>query len=57
MQAFLLICEKAGHNRGSLDKRLQYLPNVLNVVATQDYRDNELVVSDYGMNGSAVPEL
>jgi hypothetical protein len=33
------------------------LPNVLNVVAAQDYRDNELVVSDYGMNGSAVPEL
>jgi glycosyltransferase involved in cell wall biosynthesis len=38
-------------------KRLLYLPNVLNIVAAQDYPDIELVVSDNGMNGSAVPEI
>jgi glycosyltransferase involved in cell wall biosynthesis len=38
-------------------KRLQYLPNVLNVVAAQDYRDIEVIVSDNGMNGSAVSEI
>jgi GT2 family glycosyltransferase len=38
-------------------KRLEYLPNVLNVVARQDYADIELLVSDNGMNGSKVPEV
>src|SRR5918996_2871932 len=38
-------------------KRLEYLPNVLNVVARQDYPHIELLVSDNGMNGSKVPEI
>jgi glycosyltransferase involved in cell wall biosynthesis len=37
-------------------KRLEYLPNVLNVVARQDYPHIELLVSDNGMNGPKVPE-
>lgn len=35
-------------------KRLEFLPRVLQVVAAQDYPDIELLVSDNGMNGSAV---
>jgi glycosyltransferase involved in cell wall biosynthesis len=38
-------------------KRLRYLPNILNVVGLQDYPNIELIVSDNGMNGSAVPEI
>jgi glycosyltransferase involved in cell wall biosynthesis len=37
--------------------RLEYLPNVLNMVERQDYPDIELIVSDNGMNGAAVPEI
>ena len=38
-------------------KRLEYLPNALNMVRSQDYRHIELVVSDNGTNGSKVPEI
>lgn len=38
-------------------KRLAYLPNVLRSVGTQDYPAIELLVSDNGMNGTAVPEI
>lgn len=38
-------------------KRLEYLPNVLNAVARQDYPHIELLVSDNGMNGPKVPEV
>jgi glycosyltransferase involved in cell wall biosynthesis len=38
-------------------KRLEYLPNVLKIVASQDYPAIELLVSDNGMNGSAVREI
>jgi glycosyltransferase involved in cell wall biosynthesis len=38
-------------------KRFEYLPNVLRIVAAQDYPYIELLVSDNGMNGSAVPEI
>jgi len=38
-------------------KRLEYLPNVLKIVGSQDYPDIELIVSDNGMNGPAVYEI
>ena len=38
-------------------KRLHYLPNVLGIVAAQDYPSIDLLVSDNGMNGSAVHAL
>ena len=38
-------------------KRLEYLPSVLNIVASQDYPNIELLVSDNGMNGTAVPDI
>jgi glycosyltransferase involved in cell wall biosynthesis len=38
-------------------KRLEYLPNVLKIVGTQDYPNIELLVSDNGMNGEAVSEI
>ena len=38
-------------------RRLEYLPNVLKIVASQDYPEIELIVSDNGMNGSTVSEL
>jgi len=38
-------------------KRLGLLPNVLQSVNAQDYPDIELIVSDNGLNGSAVPEI
>jgi glycosyltransferase involved in cell wall biosynthesis len=38
-------------------KRLEYLPNVLSIVASQDYPDIDLLVSDNGMNGTAVPTI
>jgi glycosyltransferase involved in cell wall biosynthesis len=38
-------------------RRLEYLPNVLDVVARQDYSDIELLVSDNGLNGNAVPDI
>jgi glycosyltransferase involved in cell wall biosynthesis len=38
-------------------KRLEYLPNVLKVVEAQDYPEIDLLVSDNGMNGTAVSDL
>lgn len=38
-------------------KRLEYLPNVLHIVAAQDYPNIDVLVSDNGMNGTAVPEI
>src|SRR5918992_499415 len=38
-------------------KRLEYLPNVLNVVNSQNYPHIELLVSDNGMNGPKVPAI
>jgi GT2 family glycosyltransferase len=38
-------------------RRLEYLPNVLNVVARQDYPEIELLVSDNGVNGAKLPEI
>jgi glycosyltransferase involved in cell wall biosynthesis len=38
-------------------KRLELLPNVLKVVAAQDYPHIDLLVSDNGLNGSAVPDI
>jgi glycosyltransferase involved in cell wall biosynthesis len=38
-------------------KRLSYLPHVLSVVAAQDYPNIDLLVSDNGMNGTAVPGI
>lgn len=38
-------------------KRLEYLPNVLEVVARQDYSNIELLVSDNGANGPELPQL
>ena len=38
-------------------KRLEYLPQVLNIVASQDYPNIDLLVSDNGMNGTIVPEI
>ena len=38
-------------------RRLDFLPNVLNIVSSQVYPDIELIVSDNGMNGSAVHDI
>jgi glycosyltransferase involved in cell wall biosynthesis len=38
-------------------KRLNYLPDVLRIVAAQDYPNVELLVSDNGMNGRRVHEI
>lgn len=38
-------------------KRLEYLPHVLNIVASQDYPNIEILVSDNGLNGTAVPDI
>ncbi len=38
-------------------KRLEYLPNVLKIVGSQDYPNIELIVSDNGVNGPAVSEI
>jgi glycosyltransferase involved in cell wall biosynthesis len=38
-------------------KRLKYLPNVLDLVARQDYPNIEVLISDNGMNGVKVPEI
>lgn len=38
-------------------RRLQYLPEVFNIVSSQDYSNIELIVSDNGMNGSVVREI
>jgi glycosyltransferase involved in cell wall biosynthesis len=40
-----------------LYKRLEYLPDVLKIVASQDYPNIELLLSDNGMNGTAVPNI
>jgi glycosyltransferase involved in cell wall biosynthesis len=38
-------------------KRMEYLPAVLGIVASQDYPNIELLVSDNGLNGMTVPDL
>ena len=38
-------------------KRFEYLPRVLEIVASQDYPNIDLLVSDNGMNGSVVREM
>lgn len=38
-------------------KRLEFLPNVLQIVAAQDYPHIDLLVSDNGLNGSVVPDI
>jgi glycosyltransferase involved in cell wall biosynthesis len=38
-------------------KRLEYLPNALRIVAAQDYPNIELLISDNGQNGSAIPAI
>jgi glycosyltransferase involved in cell wall biosynthesis len=38
-------------------KRFNYLPSVLNIVASQDYPKIDLLISDNGMNGTAVREI
>ena len=38
-------------------KRLQFLPQAVQSGAAQDYENVELIVSDNGVNGSAIPEL
>ena len=38
-------------------KRLEYLPNVLKMVGSQDYPSIELLVSDNGMNGQKVQQM
>jgi glycosyltransferase involved in cell wall biosynthesis len=38
-------------------KRLEFLPNVLSVVAAQDYPFIDLLVSDNGLNGNAVSDI
>ena len=38
-------------------KRLNYLPNVLGIIAAQDYADIDLLISDNGLNGTLVPEI
>jgi glycosyltransferase involved in cell wall biosynthesis len=38
-------------------KRLEFLPNALRVVAAQDYPHIDLLVSDNGVNGTAVSDL
>jgi glycosyltransferase involved in cell wall biosynthesis len=40
-----------------LYKRFEYLPRVLEIVASQDYPNIDLLVSDNGMNGSVVREM
>jgi glycosyltransferase involved in cell wall biosynthesis len=37
--------------------RFEYIPHVLDIVASQDYPNIELIISDNGMNGTAVPKL
>jgi glycosyltransferase involved in cell wall biosynthesis len=38
-------------------RRLDFLPHVLNIVSSQNYPDIELIVSDNGMNESAVHDI
>jgi glycosyltransferase involved in cell wall biosynthesis len=38
-------------------KRLDYLPQTLNSVNSQDYPDIELIISDNGMNGSKIADI
>jgi glycosyltransferase involved in cell wall biosynthesis len=38
-------------------KRLEHLPTILKIVASQDYPSIELIVSDNGMNGEAVANI
>lgn len=38
-------------------KRLSFLPNVLNSVSQQDYRELEVIVSDNGMNGAQLSTI
>jgi len=38
-------------------RRLEYIPQVLRIVAAQDYPNIELLISDNGVNGSKVHEL
>jgi glycosyltransferase involved in cell wall biosynthesis len=38
-------------------RRLGFLPNVLRSVSEQDYRNLEIIVSDNGMNGTAIPAI
>jgi len=38
-------------------KRLEYLPNVLKMVEAQDYPHIDLLISDNGMNGTAVSDI
>jgi glycosyltransferase involved in cell wall biosynthesis len=38
-------------------KRLSFLPNVLNSVSQQDYRDLEIIVSDNGMNSAQLSTM
>ena len=38
-------------------KRLQFLPQAVQYGVAQDYENVELIVSDNGVNGSAIPEL
>lgn len=38
-------------------KRLEHLPRILSMVREQDYPNIELLVSDNGMNSTAVPEI
>jgi glycosyltransferase involved in cell wall biosynthesis len=40
-----------------LYKRLEYLPGILDIVAAQDYPNIELLISDNGMNGKAIPDI
>src|SRR5262245_23189300 len=38
-------------------KRLDFLSNAIQSVASQDYPNIELIVSDNGMNGTRIPEI
>lgn len=38
-------------------KRLEYLPHVLRIVASQDYPNIELLISDNGINGTTLSKL
>lgn len=38
-------------------KRLEYLPNVLRILAEQDYPYIDLLISDNGLNGDIIPEI
>jgi len=38
-------------------KRLDYLPNVLKIIGSQDYPDVELIVSDNGTNGARLQQI